>query len=168
MFKCFECGHLFERGEEKRYTEMHGESYLACPICGGSYEETEQCTRCGSHHHEDHLWNGLCIDCLGELMSLSNMKLYLADVGLEEDFYIGEVYKSNFDYVSTELLDLARCAFNKMNINDVLSAAGPKGNVPDGYESPQTVMMRKFIVEDHYGLYDFAEWWNKKEAEKNG
>lgn len=168
MFKCFECGHLFEHGEERRVVEAHGEEYLACPVCGNAYDETIQCKRCGAHHFEDDLYNGLCTECIGELMTLPNMKQYLEDVGLEEDFYIGEVYKSNFEYVSPELLDLARCAFNKMTIKEVLDAAEPKGNVPDGYESPQTVMMRKFIVDDHYGLYNFAEWWNKKEDKKNG
>lgn len=167
MFKCLDCGRLFECGKEKKIVESHGEEYLVCPLCGGIYEETEQCKRCESHHLEDDLYNGLCLECVGALMTHSNMKKYLADAGLEEDFYIGEVYKSNFDYVSKKLLDLARCAFNKMTVNDVLNAASANGSVPDGYESPQTVMMRKFIANDDYGIMDFAEWWNKEEK-KNG
>ena len=157
MFKCFECGHLFEMGEEKRYTEMHGESYLACPICGGSYEETKQCTRCGSHHHEDHLWNGLCLDCLGELMSLENMQSYLEENNLEQDFYIEEFYESSVHFVSKELIELSRNGFNqKVKIDRLYHRE----------ESQYIEQMRKFIVDDHFGLYDFAEWWNKKEAEK--
>lgn len=159
MFKCFECGHLFERGEEKRYTEMHGESYLACPICGGSYEEAEQCTRCGSHHHEDHLWNGLCIDCLGELMTLENMQAYLEENNLEQDFYIEEFYESSVHFVSKDLIELARNGFNqKVKIDRLYNRE----------ESQYIEQMRKFIVDDHFGLYDFAEWWNKKEEKKNG
>lgn len=159
MFKCFECGHLFERGEEKRYTEAHGESYLACPICGGAYEETEQCTRCGSHHHEDHLWNGLCIDCLGELMTLKNMQAYLEENNLEQDFYIEEFYESSVHFVSKELIDLAHGGFLQAVQLDRLSGG-------DGEKYVE--QMRKFIVDDHFGLYDFAEWWNKKEEKKNG
>lgn len=166
MFKCFECGHLFESGEEKKYVEAHGEEYLACPYCGGSYEETVQCKHCGSHQFEEDLYNGWCAECIGGMMTTFNMKQYLKDNNLEEDFYIGEVYKSNFDYVSPELLDLARCSFNKMFIEDVLNASKPDGAVPDGYESQQTIMLRKFIVDDHYGLYDYAEWLNKKEEKK--
>lgn len=166
MFKCFECGHLFEHGEQRKVVEAHGEEYLGCPCCGGAYEETVQCSRCEGHFFDGELYNGLCAECIGELMTPDNMKQYLHDVALEEDFYIGHIYKSNFDYVSPALLDLARCAFNKESFNSTIRAAGPCGNVPVGYESPQIIMMREFIVDDHYGLYDFAEWWNKKEAEK--
>jgi hypothetical protein len=55
MYKCESCGHLFEEGEEKRWTEMHGfeggngENWSGCPICGESYEEIEPCKICGSY-----------------------------------------------------------------------------------------------------------------------
>lgn len=159
MFKCFECGHLFDRGEEKRYTEMHGESYLACPICGGAYEETVQCNICGSHHFEGELYNGLCIDCIGERMNFGNMQAYLEENNLEQAFYVDEFYESNVHYASKELIELCRSGFNqKVKIDRLYNRE----------ESQYIEMMRKFIVDDHYGLYDFAEWLNKKEEKKNG
>ena len=166
MLKCFECGHIFECGEEKRYTEPHGEEYLACPLCGGSYEETIACTRCGGYFHENELFNGLCSECVGDYMTADNMKKYLEENGLEEDFYIEELYKSSFTYVSPELLDLARCAFNKLVFNSVLDKVDQRGAVPNKYEAPQIAMMRKFILADQFGIYDFAEWINKKEGRK--
>ena len=47
MYKCLECGNLFEEGEQKRMRECVGEywgspayqEYAVCPCCGGSYEE---------------------------------------------------------------------------------------------------------------------------------
>lgn len=163
MFKCFECGHLFERGEEKRYTEMHGESYLACPICGGAYEETNQCSCCGGHFFEDELYNGMCEECIGENMTLENMVKYLDDSSLEEDFYLEEFYHSSIHFASDELIDLARNGFMQKVAIEKLNHYG------DGpFESEHVSMMRKFIVDDHFGLYDYAEWLNKKEEKKNG
>lgn len=165
-FKCFECGHIFESGEELRIVEPYGEEYLACPICGGAYEEAIECNNCENCFHENDLYNGLCAECVAKCMTADNMKQYLSDSSLEEDFYIEEYFKSSFTYVSPELLDIARCAFNKATFNSVLDEVQQRGELPHKYESPQTVMMREFILADHYGMYDFAEWINKKEGKK--
>jgi DNA-directed RNA polymerase subunit RPC12/RpoP len=163
MFKCFDCGHLFDRGEERRVVEMHGEEYLACPSCGGAYEETVQCKSCGGHFFEDDLYNGLCEMCIGEKMTLKNMMQYLEDSCLEQDFYLEEYYKSSVNHASEELIKVARDGFMwKLNL-DKLNHYG----VP-GFESELVGMMRAFIVDDHFGLFDYAEWINKKEGRSNG
>lgn len=73
-FKCCECGHIFESGEEAVWYETHGlehppyEEWRGCPICNGSYEETIQCAICGSEHLEDELIGGrggVCEECIG-------------------------------------------------------------------------------------------------------
>jgi hypothetical protein len=51
MFKCGECGHIFEYGEEKRWTESYGEELCGCPICEGGFREIEPCLLCGSYNH---------------------------------------------------------------------------------------------------------------------
>lgn len=149
MFKCFECGHLFERGEEKRYTEMHGESYLACPICGGAYEETEQCTRCGSHHLEDEIHRGLCEECVGSLMNKDNMRDYLKDRDIEADFYIEWRYDSRVGFASEKLIDDMRSLW--------LKEVAIKGE-------DALAECRKFIVSDEFGMSDFAEWLKESGA----
>ena len=62
MFKCEECGHLFEEGEEKVIDEPFGERYTVCPRCKGLYEEVKPCKICGSYEDmkpgEDY-----CEDC---------------------------------------------------------------------------------------------------------
>lgn len=67
MYRCFECGHLFEQGEEKRWIEKHGlssppyEEMRGCPNCSGSYFEIEPCKICGSYnHYEDEDFCGEC------------------------------------------------------------------------------------------------------------
>lgn len=70
MYRCVECGHLFEEGEEKRgFTtigECHGfpvrEEYAECPLCGGDYEEATQCKICGSY--EKSAEDAFCPGCV--------------------------------------------------------------------------------------------------------
>lgn len=61
MFKCIECGHIFEDGEQARWTETHGEVWECCPICKGDYEEVEPCKICGSYDHS--VDDDYCDDC---------------------------------------------------------------------------------------------------------
>lgn len=71
MYKCTSCGHIFEEGEQKTYTERHGldtppyEKYEGCPSCGSSdFEEVENCEICGELHPIDELHGGVCDDCI--------------------------------------------------------------------------------------------------------
>jgi len=71
-YKCLDCGHIFECGEEAKWEESRGEYWgsscseqmSGCPICKGSYEETTRCAACGSEHLEDELNGGVCNDCI--------------------------------------------------------------------------------------------------------
>ena len=51
MYKCLECGHIFEPGEEAKWTEKHGftdgryEHFTGCPLCKSAYEETLRCQK---------------------------------------------------------------------------------------------------------------------------
>ena len=57
MYKCDDCGHLFEDGGEKimheNMGECHGapawEVYAVCPMCGGTFSIVEPCKVCGSY-----------------------------------------------------------------------------------------------------------------------
>lgn len=75
MYKCLECGHLFEEGEQATWEESRGEFWgtscseemNGCPICKGDYEETKRCEICGGEFLKDELNGGLvCDDCLEE------------------------------------------------------------------------------------------------------
>ena len=52
MYKCYECDHIFEDGEERIIKEPHGEIIKVCPMCSGSYDEVEPCVICGSYDHD--------------------------------------------------------------------------------------------------------------------
>ena len=73
-YRCLECGHIFENGEQIRREEHHpygmgyaAESFSGCPICKGDFEETKQCKICGGEFLEDELNGGcVCDDCVEE------------------------------------------------------------------------------------------------------
>lgn len=72
MFKCLECGHIFDDGEQGTRSESRGEFWgesctetiSCCPICKGDYEETEKCEICGGEHFPDELTDGICEECI--------------------------------------------------------------------------------------------------------
>lgn len=70
VFRCNECGHLFEEGEQVEWVETHGlnsppyEAWSGCPICKGDYVETEECEICGGHYLSEDLSGGVCRDCI--------------------------------------------------------------------------------------------------------
>lgn len=72
MYRCEECGHLFEEGEQKTWEEKVGEygsapyfeKHSGCPICGREYEETKKCQVCNSEHLAEDLIDGVCDDCI--------------------------------------------------------------------------------------------------------
>ena len=72
-YKCRECGHIFDEGEEAVWKEQYGEYWgmpayremTGCPMCHSEdYEETTRCEVCGSEHLEDELFGGVCEECL--------------------------------------------------------------------------------------------------------
>ena len=73
-FKCLDCGHIFEEGEQAVWEEHHpygmgyaAEEFSGCPICNGEYEETKQCKICGGEFLEDELNGGcVCDECVEE------------------------------------------------------------------------------------------------------
>ena len=76
MYRCEECGNLFEEGEQAEWTEMHGFSYgngeewQGCPICKGDYEEINPCKICGGYDNETN--DGFCEKCQKDIMKRFN------------------------------------------------------------------------------------------------
>lgn len=92
MYKCTECGHLFEQGEERRWLESRGEYWgqpvheetTGCPRCGGGFEETKPCGLCGSEKTEEEMVGGVCLDCLDDYKYDTDTCLKLGELEREE------------------------------------------------------------------------------------
>lgn len=67
---CFECGHIFEEGEEGVFRYTHGftsppyDERLGCPICGGTYEIAKRCGVCGKLNAPEEMTGSVCDCCI--------------------------------------------------------------------------------------------------------
>lgn len=90
-YKCLECGHIFDEGEEARWEETHGldyppyERFCGCPLCQGSFEETVKCKVCGEEFLEAELNGGcVCNECIEEYSRDFDTCYKIADAEKEE------------------------------------------------------------------------------------
>jgi hypothetical protein len=72
-YRCLDCGHLFESGEEGCSKEYRGEHFgqdcyekmSCCPLCGGDFDEAKPCKICGFYELEEELTlNHVCNKCI--------------------------------------------------------------------------------------------------------
>ena len=91
MFKCTDCGHIFEDGEQRTFVERHpygdttaDEYFSVCPVCGGEYEEAKSCECCGGAFLEDELIGGYyCDECLRDSVTCGSFETFAMD-GIDE------------------------------------------------------------------------------------
>lgn len=108
-YKCLDCGHIFEYGEEAVWSEFRGECFGVesyekmdgCPLCKGDYEETVKCSICGSEHLEDELNGGVCDECIDEYRK-DFQTCYEVSFGETEDIKINALLASLFDVSDIE------------------------------------------------------------------
>ena len=109
MYKCLECGNLFEEGEEATWSENRGEfwgspcseSVSGCPICKGEYEKTTKCKLCNSENLKDELTSGICDDCLEEYSTNIDVVFKMAK-GSEDTISINSFLYSVYDKETIE------------------------------------------------------------------
>ncbi len=104
IYKCLDCGNIFEDGEQARWSESRGEYWGAscseemsgCPLCKGDYEETTPCKICGSAHLEDELSGGVCEECINR---------YKKDFDMCYQISIGEKLEIKINALLASLLE---------------------------------------------------------------
>ena len=73
MYKCYECGHVFDDEDVKRWSEDRGkchgvpayEEYCGCPACNGDFEEAVCCEVCGEWFLKSDLSQDyICTECI--------------------------------------------------------------------------------------------------------
>ena len=108
-YKCLNCGHIFEEGEEARWNESRGEYWgfpcseemSGCPLCRGDYEKTIPCEICGSEHLADELFGGVCDECIEEYRKDFN-RCYELSFGETTEIKINSLLASLFDVSDIE------------------------------------------------------------------
>ena len=172
MYRCCECGHLFEEGEQAVWYENQGEChgvtamerFSGCPICKGDYEEAHQCQECGDWHSEDELYEGWCEKCLRETINYDTFFEY-CEANKDEQYLDTFVmyYILNCEYVpkysSDEFHDLMIETYKR-------SAADAKSLRPylDVFDFLENCI--RFIMDDDgsIGKENYADWLNKREV----
>ena len=161
-YKCCDCGHIFDDGEQRAVKECHSEvdgtcyeEFFVCPVCGGGYEETIHCGICGGEFTKDELYCGVCEDCLSESITYDNVLQYLLDYHLLDEFMFETWFKSSVpSRISEELEATLQEWFMRLRANDLLCGT-----------SELLDKCREFVEEDAFSKADFADWvLERKEA----
>ncbi len=101
-YRCLDCGHIFEEGEQVEWIEMHGftggggEHFSGCPLCRGEYEETVRCAKCGAEHLKDELNGGVCDECIDECRKDYKTCFYIS-LGDREEVKLSSFLLTLFD-----------------------------------------------------------------------
>lgn len=122
MYRCENCGHLFEEGEQAVWEERHGldtppyEKWSGCPLCKCDYEEVHQCEKCGDWHSEDELTEGICDDCLEGSISCGTAVSFLEDMLFSDKAYaVNFIFEVLLDTkfsgnISEQILELCKAS----------------------------------------------------------
>lgn len=149
-FKCLDCGHIFEYGEEAVWMEDSGERLHGCPFCKGAYEETTNCRVCYSHNLEDELYCGMCADCLRNAVTYDNFLDYLLETEQLALFMFETVWDAQEpNKVSDKLMVVLRDLYLRNRANDLICE-----------KTDFLALCEKFVMDDNGddGRIDYAEW----------
>ena len=175
MFKCCDCGHLFEEGEQAIWYENQGEchgriameKFDGCPICKGDYEEVHQCQECEEWHTEDELYSGLCEKCLRETINYDTFFEY-CEANKDEQYL--DIF------VMSEFLDMDMPKHSSYDFHQLMIDLYKKR--VDGIKKDMALFNRtfdgfidaciRFIMDDDgsIGRENYADWLNKREEKK--
>ena len=166
MYRCCECGNLFEEGEQAVWEETHGldsppyEKWSGCPACKGDYEEVHQCKECGDWHTDDELYDGWCESCLHNTINYDTFFEY-CEANKDEQYL--DIF------VMSELLGGMDCPKNVSWDFHCLMGDVYRKEVKRSKESPELFGFLpaciRFIMDDDgsIGRENYADWLNKRE-----
>ena len=168
MYRCENCGNLFEEGKQEVWYENQGEChgriamerFDGCPVCRGDYEEVYQCKECGDWHSEDELYDGWCEKCLRETINYDTFFEYCE--ANKDEQYLDIFMMSDFlrmdcpDNVSPEFHLLMVETF-KRKVADAKLLRGKFDFLSDCI---------RFVMDDDgsIGRENYADWLDKREV----
>ena len=174
MYRCENCGHLFEDGEQAVTYETHGfyqppyEEIHSCPVCGGDFEDVHKCQECEEWHTEDELYDGWCEKCL---VGTINYDTFFEYCEANKD----EQYLDIF--VLSEMLGGMDCPkwisydFHQLMIDTYKARVEAiKAAMTEEYRQCIDILPAciRFIMDDDgsIGRENYADWLNKREVKK--
>ena len=157
-YKCLDCGHIFEDGEQAVWTENQGEchgtpafeEFSGCPFCKGAYEETAGCKKCSGEFLEDELYHGLCEECLRDAVTYDDFLAYLTETEQLPLFMFETVWDTQEPKkVSDKLMVVLRDQYLRNKADDLICN-----------KTAFMSLCEKFVMDDNGddGRNDYAEW----------
>jgi hypothetical protein len=80
MYKCLECGAVFEEPKFYKESRPYGSGFAfeelsGCPSCGEGFENAYKCDSCGEYFTRDEMIDGVCKDCIEDVVSRNKNNL---------------------------------------------------------------------------------------------
>ena len=169
MYKCTECGNLFEEGEQAVWEERHGldsppyEKFSGCPICHGDYEEVHKCKECGVWHTEDELYGGLCEKCLRDTINYDTFFKY-CEANIDEQYL--DSFMMFYLLGGMDCPDKVSPEFHQLMVETYKRRVADAKLLSGGFDFLAYCV--HFVMDDDgsIGRGNYAEWLNKREEKK--
>ena len=175
MYRCENCGHLFEEGEQAVWYENQGEChgvtamerFSGCPLCHDDYNEVYQCNECGDWHYADELYSGWCEKCLRESINYDTFFEYCE--ANKDERYLDI-------FVMSELLGGMDCPknvsyeFHKLMVEEYKRTVKFINDYEKAFGKPSLHNFLdaciRFVMDDDgsIGRENYADWLNKREV----
>ena len=167
MYRCCECGNLFEEGEQATWEETHGldsppyEKWSGCPVCKGGCEEVYQCKECVDWHTEEELYGGWCEKCLRETINYDTFFEY-CEANKDENYL--DMFVMCYLLTCDEFPEYPSWEFHQLMIQAYQDRTekAKENEILYGFIAD----CERFIMEDdgHIGRENYAEWLNEREV----
>ena len=171
MYKCTECGHLFEEGEQAVWYdnqgECHGvtamERFSGCPVCKGDYEEVYQCEACGDWQTEDELYDSWCEKCLRETINYDTFFEY-CEANIDEQYL--DTFVMCYLLYCDEIPKYPSVEFHQLMVETYKRRVADAKLLGGGFDFLADCV--RFVMDDdgYSGRENYADWLNNRKEVK--
>ena len=171
MYRCTECGHLFEEGEQAVWYENQGEChgvtamerFSGCPVCKGDYEEAHQCKECGSWRTNDELYDGLCEKCLRETINYETFFEYCED-NKGEDYL--DTFVMCYLLYCDEIPKYPSVEFHQLMVETYKRRVANAKLLGEKFGFLEKCVCFIMVDDGSIGIENYAEWLNNRKVVK--
>ena len=171
MYKCIDCGHVFEDGDQAVWYENQGEChgvtaterFSGCPVCCGDYDEVHRCKKCGEWHIEGELYDGWCEKCLRETINYDTFFEY-CEANIDEQYL--DSFMMFYLLGGMDCPDKVSPEFHQLMVETYKRRVANAKLLGDKFGFLEKCI--RFIMDDdgYSGREDYAEWLNNRKEVK--
>ena len=171
MYKCTECGHLFEEGEQAVWYENQGEChgvtamerFSGCPLCHEDYEEVYQCKKCGEWHSEDELYDGWCEKCLRKTINYDTFFEY-CEANKDEQYL--DTFVMCYLLYCDEIPKYPSVEFHQLMVETYKRRVANAKLLGEKFGFLEKCVCFIMVDDGSIGIENYAEWLNNRKVVK--